>query len=236
MGEDARAHRAFITGLMLKAGTVCSCLTGIGLQMAANEDGFMGSGSLFLYFTIQSNLAIAAVCLAFFALDAAAKGRHTVPQGLYALKFVFTVSILLTFTVFALLLAPLMPASYLVSPANIFLHNVTPLLALADFLLCGTGFHGRKRHVLYGMLPPLGYAAAALALSQTGMRFNGDLVPYFFLNYEKLGWFKLGGEGIGVFYWIVLIAALVAALGAALLLLMSLRKKACNRKPQTKAY
>lgn len=234
MGKTARGRGTLATGLVFKAGAVLSCLAGVGLQMASHKNGFMGSGSLFLYFTIQSNLAIAAVCFVFFVLGVV--GRRAVPQGLYVLKYVFTVSILLTFTVFAVLLAPLMPASYLASPANICLHNLTPLMALADFLLCDTGFHGRKRHVLYGMLPPLGYAAAALALSRAGVRFNGDLVPYFFLNYKKLGWFKLGGEGIGVFYWILLMAALVAALGAVLLLLMSLRKRAINRKSQTEAY
>ena len=73
------------------------------------------------------------------------------PQCLYVIKYMFTTSVLLTRMVSGVLLTLTMSIAYLVSLSNILLHNLTPSLALLDFILfdreygsaCGAGFRSQ---------------------------------------------------------------------------------------------
>lgn len=144
---------------------------------------------------------------------------------LLTLKYMFTVSILLTFMVFAVLLAPLMPRSYLMSPANFFLHYLTAMLATADYLICD--YHHRMpfRSILLGLVMPFLYLTTALAASFRGVRFGGQRVPYFFMDYAKLGWLKISSQGMGVVYWIALLMVMLLIIGAVLRKLAEIRRK-----------
>jgi hypothetical protein len=224
-GKTALRRGTLFAGLALKSGVIASCVIGISLQLTASGGSFMSASSIFLYFTIESNIWIALICVVFLLTDVFQRGRRRIGAWLYAVKYMFTVSILLTFVVFAVLLSPLMPKSYLLSPSNIFLHDVTPILALLDFALCDDGYRGRWKHVLLGAIMPLAYAVFVLALSFGGVRFAGSVAPYFFLNYEKLGWFAVGKNGLGVVWWIAIITLLVLAVGAALLKLRDVRHR-----------
>lgn len=213
-------------GTALKLGVIVSCFLGIFLQITAKGGSFMSSAPIFLYFTIQSNIWIAVICAVFLIADLARKGRGPVAGWLYVLKFMFTVSVLLTFVVFAVLLAPLMPRSYLLSPSNIFLHDITPILALLDFILFDYRYTGRGRHMFFGTIMPLGYGVFVLLLSRlAGVRFNGAAAPYFFLDYEKLGWFRIGPGGPGVAYWFAMIALVVLGIGFTLLKIKEARRR-----------
>ena len=218
-------RRTLIAGSALKLGVILSCTAGILLQLAGGGGAMGDTTSIFLYFTIQSNIWIALVCLGFLLYDLLRRGRRRFGAPPYILKFMCTGAILLTFFVFAVLLAPIMPKSYLLSPSNMLLHDVTPLLALADFVLCDDGYAGETRHTLFGAILPLAYAVFALSLSFGGVRFNGAAVPYFFLNYEKLGWFTIGKNGIGVVWWTVILTALVMLIGFALLRIRVYRRR-----------
>jgi hypothetical protein len=159
---------------------------------------------------------IASAAFVFVILDIKAGGRGQIPQVLYAIKFMFTASICLTFLVFSLILSPLMPKSYLFSLPNLLLHNLTAFLALADFILCDRNFRPGKRTWLLAAVMPGIYLVFALLLSRMGARFSGKAVPYFFLNYEKLGWFRIGSSGLGVVYWVAMIFFLVSLIGLGL--------------------
>lgn len=209
-------------GLVLKAAVAASAAAGIVLQAGSEAGPHGASGSLFYYFTIQSNMWIGAAALAFGAIDLASKGRPRLPQAAYALKFMFTSSICLTFAVFSILLAPLMPRSYLLSPSNILLHNLTAFLAAGDFLACDADFRpGKASWLLASAMPGL-YLAFILILSASGPpRFSGKPVPYFFLDYEKLGWFRVGKGSLGAAYWIAAVFVLASLIGAGLLKALS---------------
>jgi len=207
-------------GLLLKSGILLSAWAGISLQIGFELAGWMESGSIFLYFTTQSNIWMALIALLFIVFDLVSKDRRVIPQTLYAIKFMFTASIALTFVVFSLLLAPLMPKSYLLSPSNLFLHNITAFLALADFWIFDRKIAVKKRTWLLAAIMPALYLIFVLILASTGPRFSGNLVPYFFLDYQKLGWFRVGPDGMGVAYWIAILFALSGFIGWCILLVL----------------
>lgn len=51
---------------------------------------------------------------------------------------------------------------------------------------------------------PLYYLIFSLVLSVLDVDFNGEKVPYFFLNYDKLGWTWENGQ-LGVVFWIIIL-------------------------------
>ena len=90
----------------------------------------------FLYFTIQSNLWIAAT-LAVFAVWQIVKmfkpSAKDIPEAMWRLKFVFTVSITLTGGVYCAVLAPT-PGAF-GNAANVLTHVVVPVCAIADLFV-----------------------------------------------------------------------------------------------------
>ena len=102
----------------------------------------------------------------------------------------FTVSILLTYLVFAVLLTPFMHWSYLISLSNILLHTITAILALADFLLDSYVYATKKRTlVTTGLIMPFLYSIFFFIYYEIT---NQMPVPYFFLDFKKYGWFNIG--------------------------------------------
>jgi hypothetical protein len=219
-------QKKFIAGLVLKLAIVLSALAGISLQINSGSKDWMESGSIFLYFTTQSNIWIALIALPVIIFDLVGKGRRDLPKTLYAIKFMFTASISLTFVVFSLLLAPLMPRSYLLSPSNLFLHNITAFFALADFWIFDRKMTIKKGTWLLAVIMPALYLVFVLILASTGPRFSGNLVPYFFLDYQKLGWLRIGQGGIGVAYWIAILFALSGFIGWGILFVVKKLAKA----------
>ncbi|MBH1940925.1 Pr6Pr family membrane protein [Mobilitalea sibirica] len=215
-------RKTFYIGMLLKLGVIISCC--IGIYYTAGGKGFMGSSSMWLYFTIQSNAWIAFISFIFLIYDILNRNRE-ISNRFYILKFIFTVSILLTFVVFAVLLSPLMPLDYLISPSNIFLHNITPILAVIDFILCDYKYESKWTHILYVLIMPLLYVTFTLILSFSGIMFGKEIVPYFFLNYEKLGWLSINQYGMGVLYWIIILLILLLGMGTGLLMILKVRKR-----------
>ena len=88
---------------VLKVIVILSALIGTFLSAYAGRHSFMGGSRVFMYFTIQSNIAIAVICaigLFLMAKDKAASSAW------YVIKFVGTVAITLTGVVFCFVLAP----------------------------------------------------------------------------------------------------------------------------------
>ena len=185
-----------------------------GIIINCFATGFMGNGSAFLYFTIQSNIAIILITLAFFILKIIGLflKKDFINNILYHIKFVFTVGITITFLVFFILLAPTMGASYLLSMTNLTVHLIVPLLALIDFFCFDNKISFKKWSPLLGTVFPLCYLGFVFICVGLNIRFNDQLVPYFFLDYETLTWFNITEKGIGVFYYIIILLILVILL------------------------
>lgn len=178
-----------------------------GLYLNFFSTGFMGNGSTLLYFTIQSNIAILAIVIVFFVLKIIQLilGKNLINNFLLHLKFVFTVGITITFLVFFILLAPSQQPSYLTSMTNLTVHCLVPVLALIDFFFFDTDIKFNKFSPLTGTIFPLLYLFFVLICTQVGVSFNGQFVPYFFLDFKTLGWFDISNRGIGVFYCILIL-------------------------------
>lgn len=191
----------------------------IGLFFTMYSDGAFMATTAFLYYTIQSNLVIAAAAIIFLVYHVIElkTGKDNMPNWLRTIKFSCTVAITLTFVVFSLLLTPEMIAqgntAYFTSISNLTLHNLVPICAIIDYLVFDFKHKSTKYTFLWSAVMPLYYFAFAMILSFSGVTFgSGAKVPYFFLNYDKLGWLKIQGGNIGVIYWFVILCLAVLAM------------------------
>lgn len=91
--------------ITLKLVTIISALSGTFLSAYAGRNSFMGGRTVVMYFTIQSNIAIAVICAV--GLLKLLKNKK-VSNLWYTAKFIGTVAITLTGIVFCFVLAPTM--------------------------------------------------------------------------------------------------------------------------------
>lgn len=159
----------------------------------------MMSYTAFLYYTIQSNIVIIIISIIFLYLHYLEfKSNKTyTSNSLLVLKFSLTVAITVTFLVFFILLAPTLSTSYLLFFDNFSVHLIVPLLAIIDFFIFDYKIDLSKARPLVGLIMPGYYLIFALVLLIFGVEFHGEIVPYFFMNYEILGWtFEKGQMGV----------------------------------------
>ncbi len=214
MPQTASPDRAL--GVVLKACVVISCLAGIATHGATGDSGL--TGSLFKAFTIQSNACTAIISGLFLAAEGSGRTLEASPC-LSAVKYMFTTSILLTWLVFSVLLAPAMSIGYLTSASNILLHTIAPMLAMADFLNSRDALKEDRVSLLLPLVMPLAYALYFFS----SYSITGKMpVPYFFLDYVRFGWFRIGSSGIGVAYWMAVLMLMLVLLGRAILRLRRL--------------
>ena len=197
-----------ITSLILKSIVFLSAAIGVILQAVADY-------KLLLYFTLQSNIWIAATCAVGFALMLLNK---PISKWMYSVKLIFTVSITLTGVVYCSMLAPYMGAEAY-SLSNTLMHVVVPLAAVADFFVCPCNVRYRWWECFTVTIPPfyyLGFAGIGYALNWD-FGFGGQNYPYFFLNWgSPAGAFGFSAESpyIGVFYYVLILLVFVVGMGA----------------------
>ncbi len=130
--------------IILKAVVILSAAIGIPLSAFADVTGFMAGKTVFMFFTVQSNILIAGICLAgavFLILK-----RKPDPRW-YVFKFVGTVAITLTGVVFCVVLAPTL-GQYAWNIQNVLTHVIAPLSAIADFYVSGIDAELSKKNLL----------------------------------------------------------------------------------------
>lgn len=212
------------TSYILKGIVVLAAVSGIWLSAAGGRNSFMGGSRVFMYFTIQSNLAIALICAAGGILMLRS-GR--IKDWWFVVKFVGTVSITLTGAVFCFVLAPTFgPKAW--SLQNILTHVIVPVAAVADFFVTGIYGNIRMRDIVFVTLPPLAYVIYARIGYVCGWEFSkGANYPYFFLNWgSPAGAFGFTGElpYMGCVWWVGLLLIGLLLVGAAYLLILKLWK------------
>ena len=225
--EKALTSTEKTVSYILKTVVIVSAILGTVFSALGGRNSFMGGKVVFMYFTIQSNLAIALICA--IGLWFMLSGRPYY-RWWQVVKLVGTISITLTGTVFCFILAPTM-GSRAWNVQNILTHVVVPLAAIIDFFVTGVISDIRKSSVLYVMLPPLAYVVYAGIGYVQGWEFaKGVHYPYFFLNWGiPAGVFgfsdKLPFMGTG--WWIILLLALLILVS--LLYLAILRRLKARR-------
>ncbi|EPI58389.1 hypothetical protein HMPREF1579_01273, partial [Gardnerella vaginalis JCP8066] len=140
------------------------------------------------YFTNLSNLMICLALLGSLILDtrSALKSKSdeqgvqaertgswvdSKPNAWYVFKFMMTISIAVTFTLYLCFLAPTNKLGFVGAYMNngcssLCVHFITPLLAIFDFILFDYKYKSSRAHVYFATIPPLAYVAYAVALSE----------------------------------------------------------------------
>lgn len=221
---------AKILSIVLKSIVILSAVIGTCLSAGAGRNTFMGGSRVFMFFTIQSNIAIALVCAIGLAL---LLRNQPVKTSWYVIKFIGTVAITLTGVVFTFVLAPTFRQGAW-NLQNTLTHVVVPVVSVIDFFV--TGIYGNipMRSIPLVTLPPLAYAIYAGIGYIAGWQFiPGVNYPYFFLNWGSpagaLGFTK-GLPFMGTVWWILAIMVFLLAIGYAYLALLNLLRRMIIKK------
>ncbi len=222
--------RSRAISVFLKAVIVISAALGVFITAFASKSSFMGGGRVFMFFTIQSNIAIAIVSLIGMAL--LLKGRQ-ISHTWYVIKFVATVSITLTGLVFTFILAPTMGRLAWNFP-NTLTHAVVPAVSVIDYFVSGVYGDTRKKEIFYVTLPPLAYAVYAGIGYAAGWEFaEGINYPYFFLNWGSPAGafgFTKGFPFMGCVWWILALLVLLLTVGYLYLLIVDGLRTASKKR------
>lgn len=216
--------KKFILSLLIKSLIIIIGISGVIMTISIGS--FMISYNAFLYYTIQSNLVVIIISVIFLIFHCIEyiKGKKIINTCWLLIKYSITVAITITFLVFFVLLTPTLPASYLLSYDNFSVHLIVPLLAILDFFLFDYKIDLSGLKPLLGLGMPLYYVIFVFVLAIIGLDFNGEKVPYFFLNYDKLGWVWEKQE-MGVVFWIIILCCFMVLLSYLFALGIKYRKK-----------
>ena len=230
---NIKRKKELIESIVLKSLIVVGGLIGIIASFLMTE---IGAKNEILYYTVQSNIWIWVVMVAFLVLDCIAlkKGKEDlIPQWLRLVKYIFTVAITLTGIVYNFVLFP----ASLIGPEptnplafeSFFVHIFVPVLAIVDFIRFDYRLKVNKWTAFFGLVTPLYYLPFSLIAAELGAKFKGgERFPYFFLNHEKFGWFEFS-KMPGVFYWLIIVLGIVLGI-AYLLLLCRKKREKCIKK------
>ena len=202
----------------------------LGIIFTTLSNSFMGGLSVFLFFTVQSNIFIIIMAIITIANEIYKLVKHQsfMNQILHYFKFVATIAITITFLVFFTMLAPLMGMDYLLSFNNFSLHAIVPILAIVDFFLFDTGINITYPRSLIGAAMPLYYVTFVYIGVPLNFQYGPDLkFPYFFLDYEKNGFFF--EKGFGIILWIIVLLIAICALCFLFCLFMNIRQKRTHK-------
>ena len=205
----------------------------LGIIFTAQSSAFMGGGSVFFFFTVQSNIFIIGMSLIFLVNDVMylVNKKSFVNQALFMIKYVATVAITVTFIVFFTMLAPLMGMDYLLSFNNFSLHAIVPILAIVDFILFDTDINLTYKNSLLATIAPISYVVFVYIGAIFKLQYGKNLYyPYFFLDFEKNGFFF--EKGFGIIPWIIILLAGICGLGFLYCLIIKLRQKTLSNKTE----
>jgi len=208
--------------VILKTIVVLSAVIGIFMSAYAGRNTFMGGSVVFMYFTIQSNIAIALISAVGCCL---LHGNRRIGSAWYIVKFVGTVSITLTGIVFCFVLAPTL-GKYAWNIQNVLTHVIVPVAAVLDFFVIASGAGIKRKNVFYVIIPPLLYAVYAGIGYVKGWEFSpGVNYPYFFLNWgSPAGAFGFtdGLPFMGSAWWIIALLVFLIIVGYCYLVIADL--------------
>ena len=223
MGKLSKPQKV-ISGI-LKTVVILSAVIGTFLSGHAGRNSFMGGRTVFMFFTIQSNIALAIICLT--GLVKMLKNKPFSDLW-YIIKFVGTVSITLTGAVFCFVLAPTMQHDAW-NIQNILTHVVVPVVGILDFFVTGISSSIKKRNDLWVIVPPILYAIyAGIGYVQNWQFAEGYNYPYFFLNWgSPAGAFGFTDElpYMGCAWWILALFCALLIVGMLYLLILDGLKK-----------
>ncbi len=223
----SKARKTF--SYILKIIVIVSAVVGIIMSAAAGKAYFMGGSTVFMYFTVQSNILVALLSLIGGILMIR---RQKVSNIWFIIRFVGAVAITLTGTVFCFILAPtLKQAAWNVQ--NTLTHVVVPVCFVVDFFVTGVLSDIKKRSVIFVTIPPLLYVVYAGIGFAMNWRFSPTTnYPYFFLNWGSPAGafgFTKGLPFMGTVWWIMALLILLIVVGWLYLVILNFLKRRASR-------
>lgn len=222
-----------MASFVLKAIVIISATVGTLISYLAGRNSFMGGRHVFMYFTIQSNIAVALISAIGTYLLLKDKSASKV---WYTIKLVGAVSITLTGVVFGFVLAPTLGANAW-NFQNTLTHLIVPIAAVTDFFATSSVTSVKKTNALYVIIPPILYAIyAGIGYVNNWQFAEGINYPYFFLNWgSKAGAFSFTNElpFMGSAWWILLLLIFLVIIGYAYLAIADLIRKATGESKET---
>lgn len=204
--------KKWIASIILKCIVILAA--SVGTILTATGTSGMGGVRSFMYFTIQSNIAVALISAVGLALMLS--GRRF-GSAMYVIDYIGAVSITLTCAVFTFVLAPTL-GDLAWTFYNVLTHLVAPVAYIIDFFITAVYGDLRREHIGLVVIPPGLYAVYAGVAYAAGWEFlGGKTYPYFFLNWgSPAGAFGFIGElpFIGCVWWIAALSLLLVVLGA----------------------
>lgn len=145
---------AIILNLFIIGATVYSIY-----DVASDVMAFGGGKFLFRYFTIDSNLLMSFVASAaiFFNISNIRFKKNTMPLWFTLIKFAATCAVTLTFLVVMLFLWRIYGLAMLLEGGNLFMHMITPLVALFLFVFIEKSYRFKLKYFLFGIIPTIIY-------------------------------------------------------------------------------
>ncbi len=202
-----------VVSIILKCIVILSAVIGTYLSANVSTGGFMSGSKVFMYFTIQSNIALALISAVGIVLLLRNK---PVGSAWYVIRYVGAVAITLTGAVFTFVLAPTL-GDRAWNLHNVLTHVVVPIASIVDFFVTGVYGDIKKAHVFFVTLPPLAYAVYAGIGYAAGWEFSGGVnYPYFFLNWGSPAGafgFTSGLPFMGCAWWILALLILLILVG-----------------------
>lgn len=185
---------------------IVSCATGILMTLLFQRQ-LLRSLS---YFTVQSNLFV----LGFVIMEMTL--RKPEKKWVSLIRLAVFMAILTTFTVYHLMLRPMLiqTPGYDFPPAVDFLvHTLTPILAILDSLFFSPKGRMRFRDVWVAIVIPIFYIVYINLYAAFGGTFEFDGVisrfPYYFLDIDQLGVGRVFGISAGIAILILAVGSLV---------------------------
>lgn len=213
MEQNLKNKNITLISMLLKAVVVVSAVAGTIMSAYAGRDSFMGGRAVFMYFTIQSNLVVAAISIAGAVLMLK---KNTGGRIWQIVKLMGASAISLTCLVFCFVLAPTL-GEYAWSLQNVLTHVIGPVCCVADFFVSENSQEYKREDSVWVTVLPLLYVAYAGIGYISGWHFSEETTyPYFFLNWgSKAGAFGFVNEMpyFGTVWWILVLTILMLLLG-----------------------
>jgi hypothetical protein len=187
-----------LAAFIFRLGSVIFVFSGIvvHLYMSSDKPNF----SLFVYYTIQSNL----LAFILFGILSCRTAQALLREGKigktgYFARFemVCVIDLLLTLVVYWVMLAPgafSMAGAYNRSFGNLAVHLITPLLCLVDYILFTDSNHLKYGDIYLVLIYPLLYLLTSTIMGYAGYIYRISAVdgkperfPYFFFDFDRIG-------------------------------------------------
>ena len=119
---------------------------------------------IFRFFTYLSNdfSAIVSLMILIYEMMHLSSGAAALPDVLMILRFMSTVSVVITFLTVVFFLAPTIGIFLLYKEDNLYMHVVGPALSVIEFLLVEKCLRFSSAQIIFGMIPMLAYACLYL--------------------------------------------------------------------------